>query len=115
MERSHGREFKTMSGAPVKKLPASSRVSLAGVSVADRGGEKINVGFRDFWAGSELCFTLPSGRENYIVLSNWAFFSEIVDRLHSPLQRAAHSLKTWNSSGQRPDESARPTITFPFG
>jgi hypothetical protein len=51
MERSHGREFKIMSGAPVKKLPTSSRVSLAGVSVTDRGGEEVNVGFRDFWAG----------------------------------------------------------------
>jgi hypothetical protein len=41
-----------MSGAPVKKLPTSPRVSLPGVSVADRSGEKINVGFSNFGADS---------------------------------------------------------------
>jgi hypothetical protein len=39
MERSHGREFQTMSRAPLKK------------PVADRGGEEVNVGFADFEAG----------------------------------------------------------------
>src|SRR5258708_2181622 len=34
-----------MSGAPVKKLPASPRVSLSRVPVTDRGGEKVNVGY----------------------------------------------------------------------
>src|SRR5258708_40049263 len=33
MERSHGREFQAMSSAPIKKLPASPRVSLPGVAV----------------------------------------------------------------------------------
>src|SRR6266566_5206203 len=47
MEWSNGREFKAMSGAPVKKLPASPRVSSPSVPVADRGGEEINVGFGD--------------------------------------------------------------------
>jgi hypothetical protein len=41
-----------MSGAPVKNLPTSPRVSLPGVSVADRSGEKINVGFSNFGADS---------------------------------------------------------------
>jgi hypothetical protein len=41
-----------MSSAPIKKLPARARVSLAGVAVTNRGGEKINVGFRDFGTGS---------------------------------------------------------------
>ena len=52
MEWPHGREFQAMSGAPVKKLPTSPRVSLPGVSAADRSGEKINVGFSNFGAGS---------------------------------------------------------------
>src|SRR4029077_5847261 len=53
MERSHGREFQAMSGAPVKKLPARPSVSSPSVPVADRGGEEVNVGFSDFRAGSE--------------------------------------------------------------
>ena len=41
-----------MSGAPVKKLPASPSVSSPSVPVADRGGEGVNVGFSNFGAGS---------------------------------------------------------------
>ena len=41
-----------MSGAPVKKLPASPSVSSPSVPVADRGGEEVNIGFSDFGAGS---------------------------------------------------------------
>jgi hypothetical protein len=52
MERSHGRELEAMSRAPVKKLPARPGVSSPSVPVADRGGEKVNVGFSDFGAGS---------------------------------------------------------------
>src|SRR5271165_440405 len=52
MERSHGREFQVMSGAPVKKLPARPGVSSPSVPVADRGGEEINVGFSDLRTGS---------------------------------------------------------------
>src|SRR5260370_29575538 len=51
MERSHGRKFQAMSGAPIKKLPASPRVSHPSIPVADRGGEEVNVGFGDFRAG----------------------------------------------------------------
>src|SRR5208337_1518536 len=40
-----------MSGAPIKKLPASAGVSSPSVPVADRGGEEVNVGFGDFGAG----------------------------------------------------------------
>jgi hypothetical protein len=40
-----------MSGAPVKKLPASPRVSSPRVPVADRAGEEVNVGFGDFGTG----------------------------------------------------------------
>ncbi len=40
-----------MSGAPVKKLPARPRVSSPSVPVANRGGEKVNVGFSDFGTG----------------------------------------------------------------
>jgi hypothetical protein len=40
-----------MSGAPVKKLPASPRIGLSRVAVPDRGGEEVNVGFSDFEAG----------------------------------------------------------------
>ena len=52
MEWSHGCEFEAMSSAPVKKLPASPRVGSTGVPVTDRGGEEVDVGFGDFWAGS---------------------------------------------------------------
>src|SRR5260370_5555583 len=41
-----------MSTTPVKKLPASPRVSNPGVPVTDRGCEKVNVGFSDFGASS---------------------------------------------------------------
>ena len=41
-----------MSGAPIKKLPASPRVSQPSVPVTDRGGKEVNVGFSDFGAGS---------------------------------------------------------------
>jgi hypothetical protein len=41
-----------MSRTPIKKLPASPRVSSPGVPVPDRGGEEVNVGFGDFGAGS---------------------------------------------------------------
>src|SRR5271165_6836309 len=41
-----------MSGAPIKKLPASPRVCSPSVPVADRGSEKVNVGFGDFGSGS---------------------------------------------------------------
>src|ERR1700736_1680864 len=40
-----------MNGAPVKKLPASPSVSLPGIAVTDRGGEKVNVGFCYLRAG----------------------------------------------------------------
>src|SRR5258707_8298707 len=40
-----------MSDAPVKKLPASPRVGSPGIPVADRGSEKVNVGFSDFGSG----------------------------------------------------------------
>src|SRR5271157_5239840 len=52
MERPHRREFYAVSGAPIKKLPASPRVSSPSVPVADRSSEEINVGFSDFGAGS---------------------------------------------------------------
>jgi hypothetical protein len=52
MERSHGREFQAMSGAPIKKLPASPRVSQPSIPVADRGGEEVDVSVSDFGAGS---------------------------------------------------------------
>jgi hypothetical protein len=41
-----------MSSAPIKKLPASPRVSLSGISVANRSSEKVNVAFSNFGAGS---------------------------------------------------------------
>ena len=40
-----------MSGAPLKKLPASSSVSSSSVPVANRGGEEVDVGFSDFGTG----------------------------------------------------------------
>ena len=43
MERSHGREFQAMSGAPVKKLPASPSVGLPGIPVPDRGSEEVDI------------------------------------------------------------------------
>jgi len=33
MERPHGREFQAVSSAPIKKLPASPRVSLSRVAM----------------------------------------------------------------------------------
>jgi hypothetical protein len=41
-----------MSRTPVKKLPTSPCVGLPRIPVADRGGEKVDVGFSDFGAGS---------------------------------------------------------------
>jgi hypothetical protein len=43
-----------MSGAPVKKLPASPSVSSPSVPVADRGSEKVNIGFSDLGAASGI-------------------------------------------------------------
>ena len=40
-----------MSGTPVKKLPASPRVSSPSVPVTDRGGEEVDVGFCYLRAG----------------------------------------------------------------
>ncbi len=37
-----------MSGAPIKKLPASPSVGSPSVPVSDRRSEKVNVGFSDF-------------------------------------------------------------------
>jgi hypothetical protein len=51
MKWPHGREFQAMSGAPVKKLPASPGVGGPRVPVADRGSKTINVGFSDFGTG----------------------------------------------------------------
>ena len=41
-----------MSGAPVKKLPASPGVSSPSIPVTDRRSEEVNVGFSDFRTGS---------------------------------------------------------------
>jgi len=51
MERSYSREFQAMSDAPLKKLPASPRVSLSGIPVANRSSEKVNVAFSNFGTG----------------------------------------------------------------
>src|ERR1700676_3792312 len=40
-----------MSGAPIKKMPASPRVSQPSIPVADRGGEEVNLDFGNFGAG----------------------------------------------------------------
>ena len=53
-----------MSGAPVKKLPASPRVGSPSVPVSDRGGEKVNVGFGDFGAGSSNQLRDPRARRS---------------------------------------------------
>jgi hypothetical protein len=47
MERSHSLEFQAVRAAPVKKLRARPGVSSPSVPVADRGGEKVNVGFSE--------------------------------------------------------------------
>jgi hypothetical protein len=41
-----------MSSAPIKKLPTGPRVGLSRVPVTNRGGEKVDVVFSDFGAGS---------------------------------------------------------------
>src|SRR5208282_1466572 len=64
MKRPHGREVQAMSGAPVKKLPASPRVGSPSVPVSDRGGEKVNVGFGDFGAGSSNQLRDPRARRS---------------------------------------------------
>ena len=38
------RKLQAVSSTPIKKLPASSRISQPGIPVADRGGEEVNVG-----------------------------------------------------------------------
>src|SRR6266404_7551945 len=53
-----------MSGAPVKKLPASPRVSSPGVPVPDRGSEEVNIGFSDFRAGGSNQFRDPRLRRS---------------------------------------------------
>ncbi len=53
-----------MSGAPVKKLPASPGVSSPSVPVPDRGGEEVNVGFGDFGAGSRDKLQDPRARRS---------------------------------------------------
>jgi len=64
MERSHGREFQAVSSAPIKKLPASPRVSQPGIPVADRGGEEVNVCFGDFGAGRSNQLRDPRARRS---------------------------------------------------
>src|SRR5258708_22233689 len=64
MKRSHGREFQAMSGAPVKKLPASPRVGSTSVPVTDRRSEEVNVGFSDFWAGRSNQLRDPRARRS---------------------------------------------------
>jgi hypothetical protein len=62
-----------MSGAPVKKLPASPRVSSPSVPVANRGGEEVNVGFSDFGAGNSNQLRDPrlvcAGNDRYVLYS----------------------------------------------
>ena len=53
-----------MSGAPVKKLPASPGVSSPSVPVANRGGEEVNVGFSDFGAGRSNQLRDPRARRS---------------------------------------------------
>jgi hypothetical protein len=48
-----------MSSAPIKKLPASPRVGSPSVPIADRGSEKVNVGFGDCGAGISNQFREP--------------------------------------------------------
>jgi hypothetical protein len=67
MERPHGRKFQAMSGAPVKKLPASPRVGSTSVPVTDRGSEEVNVGFSDFGAGRSNQLRDPRG--GYVLYS----------------------------------------------
>jgi hypothetical protein len=64
MERPHGRELQAVSGAPIKKLPASSGVGLPSVPVSDRGSEKVNVGFSNFRAGSSNQLRKPGLRRS---------------------------------------------------
>src|SRR5271166_6817274 len=64
MEWSHGREFQAVSSAPIKKLPASPRVSQPGIPVADRGGEEVNVCFGDFGAGRSNQLRDPRARRS---------------------------------------------------
>src|SRR4029077_7600127 len=76
MEAPHSREFQVMSGAPVKKLPARPRVSSPSISVADRGGEEVNVGFGDFGAGRRDKLRDPrarrsAGHDREFTLGQW--------------------------------------------
>jgi hypothetical protein len=70
MERSYGREFQAMSGALVKKLPASPSVSSPSVPIVDRGGEEVNVGFSDFGAGSGNQLRDPRARWSPLVIAH---------------------------------------------
>jgi hypothetical protein len=72
MERSYGREFQAMSGAPVKKLPASPRVGSTSVPVTDRGSEEVNVGFSDFGAGRSNQLRDPRARRSAVTIENSA-------------------------------------------
>src|ERR1700758_77066 len=64
MEWSYGHEFQAMSGAPVKKLPASPRVGSTSVPVTDRGSEEVNVGFSDIRAGRSNQLRDPRARRS---------------------------------------------------
>jgi hypothetical protein len=73
-----------MSGAPVKKLPASARVGLPGVSVAKRGGESVNIGFSNFGADSSNQLRDPrlrsAGNDRKLSLENEFHSGALSDR-----------------------------------
>jgi hypothetical protein len=68
MERRHRREFLAVSSAPVKNLPARPSVGLPGIPITNCGGEKVNVSFSDFGAGSSNQLRDPRLRRSVALL-----------------------------------------------
>ena len=95
MERSHCRDFQAMNGAPIKKLPASPRVSSPSVPVADRGGEEVNLDFGNFGAGRsnqlrEQSLGRSAGHDREFSLGNNSHMGPLKDVMFYTHERERH-------------------------
>jgi hypothetical protein len=56
MEWAYSFELKTVSGAPIKKLPARAGVGTPSVTITDRCGKKVDVGFCDLRTSTDTAY-----------------------------------------------------------
>jgi hypothetical protein len=83
MERPHGRELQAVSGAPVKKLPASPRLGSPSVPVTDSSSEKVNKGQIDYWNDFyDHVMTLPVEPEDFVWHRDPVFCLACVTTVH---------------------------------